>query len=1828
MKAVAFKTVTVDGRAITVSSAVATATYTVPLPREATPSVSPDTGTVAHTAMLTISGGTTGADIRYTVGVDSEESPLAAPASVSDGNGYTSGTPVALNSLGDGDFPRTFTVKVVAFKDETHQPSATVTRRYTVSLPRAEAPSFHPPSTITRIGELELRSATSGATIHYTWGVADVPDPSDTSGTEYKSAEKPTFGRLSPDGGTLTVKAIAFMAGTHLSSTVATATYTVPLHPAMQPTFSGTTNVLDTDSLTIQSSTDRASIRYTAGAGDVVDPTDSRGTLYKSAEKPTFGSLVASQTTPYPRSVTVKAIAFKAGSYAASTVASRTFTVAYDVDADDDGLIEIRNLDMLDNIRHNLAGRTYDDDAADLDDPTTIERTEDAGSSTGASTTEPANCNDNDADTTITLCGYELAQDLDFANGAHYALGVVKSAWRPTEDDPDTARNVGFIGFGAATGTTGGFTAIFEGNGHSIKNLYSRNTSTSTGNYVGLFRLLGSGAVIRNVGVTDADVYGGGDHDYVGGLVGFNYLGRITASYASGNADGGDGGEDRVGGLVGVNRGTIIASYAAGNADGGDGNDRVGGLVGNNGASGTITASYAIGNADGGDGNSDSVGGLVGNNNGGTITASYATGNADGENGASDQVGGLVGYNSGTITASYAIGNADGGDGNSDSVGGLVGVNNVAIGGAITASYAFGTATGETAGHDGSNKPSAVLVPHDLKGSSGDATTYAGASWNNAGDSTLGAWNFGNNSQLPALVYADYDGSGNVHSCDNYPDEIPGTTITLRCGIANPSLVGNYRPAMVEIPIFSLAAGNILTSQALTISTPTTGATVYYSTDGSIPVTTGVSRSPSGIAGSSSVTLDLDTFGTEMKNIRAVAVKADYLNSVEASRTFTVTYDVDADNNGLIEIRNLDMLDNIRHNLAGTDYKTSGSDAGNSTGAPTTTPSNCAGRTPPTTLCGYELAQSLDFSIQAHYASGSTNMTAWRPNNTNPDRATNEGFPGLGTFTGIFDGNGHTIKKLYSRGTGNVGLFRLLGSDGVIRNVGVTEANVYGGSGAEAVGGLVGRNFRGTITASYATGTADGGAGYNDYVGGLVGYNYQGTITASYANGRTRGGNVGGLVGYNYQGTITASYATGSADGGDGSNDSVGGLVGRNFRGTITASYATGNAYGGDGSNDSVGGLVGDNDYGTIIASYATGTANGGGRNVYTFRTDSSNTVGGLVGWNSGTITASYATGNADGGGRNRYFFDRREYYNSVGGLVGSNGGTITASYAFGTATGEIAGHNGSSKPSAVREPHNLKGSSGDTTTYAGASWNSTGDNTLGAWNFGTGSQVPALVYADYDGTGNAHSCDNYPDEIPGTTITLRCGIANPSLVGNYRPAIVQIPTFSLAAGNVLTRQALTISTPTTGATIYYTTDGSIPITTGASRSPSGNAGSSSVTLSLRTVGTGMKNIRAVAVKVDYLNSLVVSRAFTITNADYIIVTAADPASISESGGSAEYMVSLSSVPTSTVTVTVGGLNSKVTATGPALTNVLTFEPGGSGNWGLEQIVTITTVDNSVFDGTDTFTLTHTAASADTNYNNFIGPEVTVTVTDDETSGITFSATAITVTEEGTEVMYTVSLTNRPATGTAVVIKPAPSNNAITVSPHRLWFTGAPNWSESLPVTVSARNDADNVDNDFTITHTLVSPSPGATPDPAYYRPTFPIPSVAVTVLDNDPSVMISENALTAVEGETVTYTVALEKQPAENSAVVINVVESSDDIEIVSTPAQLWFTSAANWTNAQTVTVMIVDDSDVEGEEMAVITHSLNTINAGATTPDPAYYNASLYTTIPNVTITIEDND
>ena len=186
-------------------------------------------------------------------------------------------------------------------------------------------------------------------------------------------------------------------------------------------------------------------------------------------------------------------------------------------------------------------------------------------------------------------------------------------------------------------------------------------------------------------------------------------------------------------------------------------------------------------------------------------------------------------------------------------------------------------------------------------------------------------------------------------------------------------------------------------------------------------------------------------------------------------------------------------------------------------------------------------------------------------------------------FSGIFDGNDHTISHLKIEGGEYLGLFGRSGSGASISNLGLEAVDVNGIG--DNVGGIVGWNDC-MISSCYSSGSVNvNGEGT---VGGLVGFNDKGTITLSYSTSDVNGFNgVGGLVGYNYRGTITSCYSTGSVTG----DWNTGGLVGFNYESTVISCYSTGAV---TGDRACIGGFIGHNYFGTITSCYSIGAVDGG----------------------------------------------------------------------------------------------------------------------------------------------------------------------------------------------------------------------------------------------------------------------------------------------------------------------------------------------------------------------------------------------------------------------------------------------------------------------------------------------------------------------------------------------------------------------------------------------------------------------------------------------------------
>jgi hypothetical protein len=187
----------------------------------------------------------------------------------------------------------------------------------------------------------------------------------------------------------------------------------------------------------------------------------------------------------------------------------------------------------------------------------------------------------------------------------------------------------------------------------------------------------------------------------------------------------------------------------------------------------------------------------------------------------------------------------------------------------------------------------------------------------------------------------------------------------------------------------------------------------------------------------------------------------------------------------------------------------------------------------------------LTQDIEAFNTKEWDNGAGFLPIGTGFEEETAENFRGK-VFSGYFDGQGYVVRNLYiNRPNDNgIGLFRTIAAAGAVINVRLEGGSIRGAhyvgslaggsrspsvfgcsaevavSGISRIGGLMGLN-RGVIDASYATGSITG----DYYVGGLVGRNYNGTVQECYATGTVSGlWAAGGLVGGTHEAEVIASF--------------------------------------------------------------------------------------------------------------------------------------------------------------------------------------------------------------------------------------------------------------------------------------------------------------------------------------------------------------------------------------------------------------------------------------------------------------------------------------------------------------------------------------------------------------------------------------------------------------------------------------------------------------------------------------------------------------------------------
>ena len=193
-------------------------------------------------------------------------------------------------------------------------------------------------------------------------------------------------------------------------------------------------------------------------------------------------------------------------------------------------------------------------------------------------------------------------------------------------------------------------------------------------------------------------------------------------------------------------------------------------------------------------------------------------------------------------------------------------------------------------------------------------------------------------------------------------------------------------------------------------------------------------------------------------------------------------------------------------------------------------------------------------------------------------------------------------------------------------------------------------------------------------------------------------------------------------------------------------------------------------------------------------------------------------------------------------------------------------------------------------------------------------------------------------------------------------------------------------------------------------------------------------------------------------------------------GGSADYTMVLTAVPTSDVTISLGSVtggdsdlsvDTDLTSSGNQTS--LTFT---TSNWNVAQTVRVSAAEDSDEEN-GAKVVTHTVTSTDARYAGITVPRVTATEVDNDAKAVVLSKPSLTVVE-GATATWTVKLSTAPSADVTVAVANrggADDDSDLTVSPASLTFTTT-NYSTAQTVTVTAAEDGDKTDGIALFTHT------------------------------------------------------------------------------------------------------------------------------------------------------------
>ena len=358
----------------------------------------------------------------------------------------------------------------------------------------------------------------------------------------------------------------------------------------------------------------------------------------------------------------------------------------------------------------------------------------------------------------------------------------------------------------------------------------------------------------------------------------------------------------------------------------------------------------------------------------------------------------------------------------------------------------------------------------------------------------------------------------------------------------------------------------------------------------------------------------------------------------------------------------------------------------------------------------------------------------------------------------------------------------------------------------------------------------------------------------------------------------------------------------------------------------------------------------------------------------------------------------------------------------------------------------------------------------------------------------------------------------------------------------------------------------------------------------------------------------VVTQTVSATNEDDDVAgltVSAVTGQATEAGGTATFTAKLATRPTAAVTVTVTGGDASEGTVSPSS---LTFAPGV---WNTAQTVTVTGVDDDVDDGDVTWNVVlnpDSGPAGDPHYRSDIAvpnANVRVSTTDDDTAGVTFTPTALTVTEQDAAgATFAVVLDSEPPPGTTSVRLGRSDAeidlNGVRTYPYNLSFDPT-NWSTAQTVTVTASADSDVRNDTKEIRYTVAGYAGGVTNEVA----------VTVTVIDDDKPVVslsLSESSISE-NGGVATVTAALDRRATEATTVTVSAAPvapaAAGDFTLSGTTLTI---AAGSTTSTGTVTVTATDNA-TDAPDKSVTVSATSAGGNGATAPS-------------SVTLTLTDDD